>query len=143
MYSKLSEVSLSRNSRKLNRNQPGESGMLPNWKLRFESGQSQFAPISPKIDALKFDYSAFDDAPAVVPLGIWAFSSLTRAVAGSGKGGAFRLESFRFNTIIWETKSVRRADPITFEDVSDYQTGMSNESRVPRVILLRSLDSRE
>jgi hypothetical protein len=55
--------------------------MLPNWKLRFESCQSQFAPISPKIDALKFDYSAFDDAPAVVPLGIWAFSSLTRAVA--------------------------------------------------------------
>jgi hypothetical protein len=81
MYSKLSEASLSRNSRKLNRNQPGESGMLPNWKLRFESCQSQFAPISPKIDALKFDYSAFDDAPAVVPLGIWAFSSLTRAVA--------------------------------------------------------------
>jgi len=74
--------------------------MLPNWKLRFESCQSQFAPISPKIDALKFDYSAFDDAPAVVPLGIWAFSSLTRAVEGSGKGGAFRLESFRFNTII-------------------------------------------
>jgi hypothetical protein len=28
-------------------------------------------PVSPKIGALKFDYSAFDDAPAIMPSGIF------------------------------------------------------------------------
>jgi hypothetical protein len=75
MYTKnYPKESLSRNSRRSNLNQPAESGILI-------TQNRPICPISLKIDVLKFVYSAVDDAPAVVPLGIWAFSSLTRAVA--------------------------------------------------------------